>query len=473
MFGLKFILAGCTALRAVGAKIPDYIDRYLFTSLVVVVYFSMFLIWLTSIYVVTFNGPNQYFDLADYFVLISFGAVCLLTTRIWFATSTWLSFTVSLFFFGLFVGPVYYFLLSQPAVGWDSLDWYLETSVRLLGEWGREGGASFTLAQADEASHERHGALVPVIFASPIGLVRDEVAFAGLLRFLLPLGFYLLWYKLLADAFELKSVYAAVVAAIASVGSPLLENHLALFGYSDPWVSLLILGASVHGLTFLKSKSYSEFVGFVFFCALLPFARNSGFVYACICILAFMLALFAGQRDSFKMIVMFLTIAAMAAIVATVTLLFISEGQGIVFVNDTNVVVFLLGRKLEFIFQDFPRPLFTIFVTAVLKNASFTLGFLSVPVGFVVWSIAPKHSFLRQASLFGLSGCASLMIFYLIFAASDYGANVSMPGMDTGGSRVLLPLYIFEFVLFGVAIAGLRGCKDNQASPDNRDLALR
>lgn len=237
---------------------------------------------------------------------------------------------------------------------------------------------------------------------------------------------------------ETSSLRFGLILALLTMSLPLLQNHIALSGYAEPFVVAGLVVSVASLASYIKTKSkLMLFIGlFSALCVL--FLKNVGLLYSISILSAFFLTLTASSLR-------YTSGRKIGTVVCVVSLLLLLSWWYIgneLFSNGIQV----FGRFLE----PSKATFYDILVNqshALLKNQSFSLVFLIYCLSFFFVFRALGQLMYRELFLWL---CSTLVLVLLSFSQlTSWGYTHAMPDNDTGNSRFSLnfiALAVFNLV---------------------------
>ena len=358
---------------------------------------------------------------------------------------------------------------SLPVIGWDALNWYVWNAQEFI-----------------ELNKQSHTRLEPIEYRSddyiqPVTITLIASFSGWIATFnattvgaMLPWQF--IWVLIGTLVFALVTLHSerplpGVVAALVVVTMPLLENHALIGGYTELWLTAVVLSSASLITVGIASKSL-PFIVFGLCFSFVPFTlRNSGFIYS-ICLWAALAHCLLRMKSARLYL-------AWIAVVSTICILMLMNGFNFYFLGDIYSVqhigesthLTLGGRSwvvvrasvLDVLANDF----FAFFV-----NASFSTTFLALSlVCFNCITCGQIHKKLEKGAApasFFIS--ASVTIIVALMATQlyfPYGFDHATPGNDTGNSRFTLPaaaLSIAACFLYALRLNDERGSPEAPVS---------
>lgn len=246
-----------------------------------------------------------------------------------------------------------------------------------------------------------------------------------------------------------ENAYIAAFAALLLVfGMPLVENHFFLPGYSAiPLATSYLLALVFMAFGFARDRMDWRFflvgVGFAVSCA---FFRNTGVILSLVSLACAAFTLLLNKKILLAAIIAVSLIAAVTFGVYG----FDIKAFDMHFAYKPEGRILYFGGKVLSFESDFSASVVASEVRGKFLNSSFSMAAL-----FVLLVIP---SFYRSREFLFL--WVSFSVFYLalfLIQFSDYGSAISMPGSDTGISRMSIPAYMQVVLLLPLVLRVAEG----------------
>lgn len=336
---------------------------------------------------------------------------------------------------------------SSPVEGWDSLTYWCKRALILMGQSADTDGSYYTALA-------RHPDLNAALLAwtSSAG-ASAEMSTEKLPWILAATSTGFMSYGFVAHATNDRRF--GVVAALACLTQPLLENHVGLAGYAEIWVTSAVLGAATFtALSLEKSRNVFALVAIIFSLTCIH-TKNTWPVYVIpmICAVVFTylyLSMSSPRRTSFIKILRYLIIFLLVLISLLQLTFLLNIVSPPIYLTSLISSFNFLGYSLQIDIRD-PLSAFTGLLQVFFINQSFSVSaFLFLMTLYVIfWSspatdVHPLHLFL---TLFCLLFILELLVGLLLFPRLYEAA---LPGQDISFSRLILPFGVFAMITAAV-----------------------
>lgn len=235
--------------------------------------------------------------------------------------------------------------------------------------------------------------------------------------------------------------------------TPLLNNHLMIFGYADIWMAMYVLLIMLLLMDYHDEKNPGTGLTLMFYLALLPMLKLEGWVWLALFVVAHILVSVLHSQHRTKVLLV---------TVATCLLLIVTGGidlntpLGQLVINGDQLIVFnLINTPLQY--TDISDSLLTGFFWQ--NNWSFI--WVALPFLLVSFFIN-KHSRPSQVShVFMMLALLCFLFLFYFTSASQWASDL------TALNRVVLQLTpCYLFLVFNM-LSHLRGVNNGPASPTN------
>lgn len=347
--------------------------------------------------------------------------------------------------FGLLFASFWMIGNQVPAFGWDALDFWLPASQAIL-----ESEAQFKFyldagILPESRGANRHGAILPSAVALFVSMAPEGAK--------LYYGFCFLHVVLLTFLYSLnvtgEIVYSSLVALLV-LTTPLLGNHLFIYGYSElPSTAALLSAAVLMDIGLRQNrvrKSFFALAIIILVCAILM--RSTFVVYAsivCIALLCAFLETHILYRRSCK--TMFSGPVVIIGVVVAVVVMCVFESSSALYGFTDHGRLIFAGRIVRFADTEFPSAMKSI-SHALFFNSSFSILVVAIIVSCI--SIVLRKITIRRLKM----SLESRTIFPYIFIGTvfygvillytRYGVAFGSTVSDTFLSRSLMPLLILS-----------------------------
>jgi len=403
------------------------------------------------------------------YMLAGLSAVCVLLCGIailkarpysWARPTPWQS--TGLTMLALQVMSCSWLAISSPLHGWDSLD-----------HWGSQ--AQLIAEQIEAATStpkialHSHSPTVSLVLAWG-ALVKNHIAqentsvnTGGMAWVLCLTSIVIIMFGWGARHYQRRGAILIFCYVTASI--PLLQNHSALIGYSEIFVTLFVLIATVCGCSAVERVRTMNCTMLVAAVITLLYLRNTGLVYGALILASVSTLLLCKfmKRSSFFLLLLFATIAFAATVSVSGWML---EFRGLDYGFDVESGKVAIANFRHAVSSPALVTITNIFEMALIKNMSF--GLLGVA------TLVPLSRFFFRNENFTYSDKLLLILWISLLSITilslflPYGLEHSMPDRDTYLSRSLLPFIVVSMLLVvaatarGVAVesSGVRPCGD-------------
>lgn len=355
---------------------------------------------------------------------------------------------------GIFAGVAYslplFLMFSEiPLSSWDALN-HWAARAKEVGEFHVSGvGAPYL----DTHSHPLTLSLL-LLWSTAIEqsswINTTESGFTGLPWFLCAVSLLLMilgWARVNGLSFFLGVLTASII-----INTPLVTNHILLYGYSELFLSaLLVSSTSLAILSFNQTTPIAYLIASISMALMCIWVRNTGVLFA----LAMFLALASPRLlSSRKLLTLLLTgcVCLSGLLVNGQDLVFTLRDMSYGLKLSTSEVV-LADQKHLLSFPTFKEVL-NVFYEGLVRNNTYASVPISVGIAglFVLCGYQEKTNYTRQSVLL-LVLAACLIAIHIFSLSVDHGFRHSLPGQDTFFSRSIMPL-VFICFMAGVSSLG-------------------
>ena len=222
---------------------------------------------------------------------------------------------------------------------------------------------------------------------------------------------------------------------------PLLENHTILFGYTEVFVSFVVISACAITMTGLD-KENSAMIALGVVLSLLPMTlRNTGFTYSLVLLIALTATYFGCKKV--------LTVAGVLGGIAVLYMYgsgaHLSIAGNVLGAYDIESHSFFIAGYKVYLRATTPSEIFQVWHHKIFLNQSFSISIVAVLP--VAWAVLKSHGLWRLGSVYILTCLALGMGVITLSLFIDYGYRFAAPNHDTGSSRFTMP-YMCLALLF-------------------------
>lgn len=355
---------------------------------------------------------------------------------------------------GILTLTTLYVAWHMPAVGWDTTSFWASVAVRILDYNALETTGPFIF-------EHRHPAnlsflLSWIAWLNAVFNVESSPAiiwmifFGGVIR--------ILW----TFATDLSGQgTAATWLLICLISTPLIENHIIGWGYSELPLALLVLTASILMLDGLQLHSkLASAIGLSTLWMLIEL-RNTGVWYAASIVGAFLLFATVGKlRDKGgKYLGAPLWLAPFAICPVIFFIIHITATNAIL---DSNTNQWEIGGRMVTIASPSANELFAIYKRSWFENQSFSV--LATAVLFVVIATFFFSRHVKRDLYYWMYLIVALIGMQHFSLYLSHGLEHAMPNHDTGFTRFQMPVSVVMFCLLMNSLYSLYG---NTGPPQN------
>lgn len=354
------------------------------------------------------------------------------------------------------------FTFFLPAFGWDVLDTWAPQTNSILNEVANT---------ADELQPLRHPPLNIYILKFAAQVAKETHAPPFLVTAIM---FWLASCICCLLAKTPRPVWAASVLCSILLSVPLFENHIAIGGYAEIWISILLLAACISVARFVTNNSFIDLGLVVFFSVPIIFVKNiGGLIFLSVWVA--MIALIYVRYRFFVMRICFAVVCSLAMISMLSGVEIPSSVVRHIWDDSINNWVMeaaylkwepgirrlILYDRVYYIGAQGASEVFKTWMYIVVKNQSFSTLALST---LVIFNLRCKKTNSLFIENYRLVASVALSVFicslFAVQAFTNLGAHATS-GSDTIFSRLLLmtfPAICFYGVLVFTSASSKRRC---------------
>ena len=339
---------------------------------------------------------------------------------------------------------------SSPLSSWDSLNHWAKYAKYFLDE---------TVSLEELFFIHRHPLMQSMLLATPsVESCCDPLNVTSVWR---GVGPFLLGISCHVAAFGVGlrvsgSIVFSALFAYSVCTIPLLENHSGLYGYADYTLSVLLFTAFSFLMMQLQKKSTGGVIGAASLILAAGLFKSYAVLYFVKTVLVLLLLKERTRRVLYFLVCLIL-FAIGIAIYASNSWVFLIPGSSSLAFNADSGLLKIFGRKI-YVFDVQAEDVAASLYWTFFKNKSFSIILLAAAAVSVAGGALTSRGnrdavcskFLRIFLCIGF-------LEYLLFLTTSYGATTAGVGVDTLGSRILLPLVII------VPLVLLFEARDNNA----------
>lgn len=332
-----------------------------------------------------------------------------------------------------------YSVFNLPRFAWDFLSFWAVETIRLF--------ESPSILESTRVWGHRHPPLIPATVAAVSQLIHVPLGTSLLLLYFIVALVPLVCLGFLVRHKKVDTVHYFVCAWLIYT-VPLMENQLSNIGYAEPIIWCCCF--AFFSIVVAKAPAALQLrhvVIVVLSLIVMALVKNTGIIYSLVCVVSWVAASAIIRFGLFRS----LTLATFAVFVSVVLL-----GPEICFWGnkfgwgDGAYDLWIGGHKMR---SSGAPPFLWLesWVVATFINQSF-----SVATIFLMVSMASVVNLRDRGIAAVLLVCVILAAGYVVGQVFEYMFVYARPGYDTGGSRILVPVYGAVPVLYLALVESLR-----------------